>query len=304
MEFISQDQQQRDEVQNLKRVRAYDGQYPSLCVKLEPMPGIVIQPLRNLPVFVVGNTINRLEVRKVVDETIPDGNDIGRVYEEEFSVPVVWTVEIEDNRRVLTLSSAVRVISSGINLSVDIGVEIVADPSCAGRAIRRVGTAHSGTPFYLPLALALACERVEVFVKPSKGEYDWSTESVLTFVPIQASGYGSGSDHSLIDWSWKESFDSSCTIPCEPSRSNESNSQTLWLSLMSLPQVENTSRTKGAGLSRRTSPARGALISIAVDSGLTLRNLLPVNLQWEIGAFVGSGEIRYSGQLGSARASR
>ncbi len=291
MEVTSQDQQQRDEVQNLKRVRAYDGQYPSLCVKLEALPGIVIQPLSNLPVFVVGNTISRLEVRKVVDETILDGNDIDRVYGEEFSVPVVWTVEIEDNRRVLTLSSAVRVISSGINLSVDVGVEIVANASCAGRVIRHVGTAHSGTPFYLPLGLALACETVEVFVKPSEAEYDWSKESVLTFVPIQASGYGSVSDHSLIDWSWKETFDSSCTIPCEPSHSDASNSQTLWLSLMSLPHVENTSGTKGAGLSRRNSSSCGALISIAVDSGLTLRNLLPVDLQWEIGAFVGSGEI-------------
>lgn len=301
MDIIRQERQLKDEGDNVKRVRAYDGQYPSLSVTLESMPGIALEPLRNLPVFKVGNTIRRLQARKLHSETatLPNSKGTESISNVQFSVPVVWTVEIEDNRRILTLSSAVRVISSGVRLSVDIGICISLDKSIdtastamAGSTVQQVGKAESGAPFYLPVWLALRCEEVDVFIKPSGLDYGWSKQSVLSFVPIQSLGIDSSTDHVNTDWAWKETFDSSCAVPCERSPSRGvSGSNTLWLSCVSLPHVGGKGHGRSGKRSRKSQSLRldsEALISVAVDAGLTLRNLLPVNLQWELGAFDGS----------------
>ena len=295
MDVISQEQRLKDE-HLTKRVRAYDGQYPSLCVIFEAVPGIIIKPLRNLPVFKVGNTISRLEVRKHPDgaaTTLPNKDVDPTDGWTEFSVPVVWTVEIEDNRRILSLSSSVRIISSGLSLSIDVGIrnstrqeiETLYESSPVDTMVTEVGTAKSGSPFYLPLWLALKCQVVDVFVKPSKLRYGWCKESVLSFIPVQAAD----DDSSLIDWAWRENFESSCTLSCEPPSKDSLGSRTLWLSCISLPHVGGDIKSmKLPTKSLSTLEARGSLISIAVDAGLTIRNMLPVNLQWEVGTFESS----------------
>jgi len=302
MDVLSHDQRQKDDFHNTKRVRAYDGQFPSLCVNFEAVPGIVIKPLRNLPVFKVGNTISRLEVRKhhsEADAELSCRKAVDQMGSAEYSVPVVWTVEIEDNRRILTLSSAVRVISSGVSLSVDVGVrtsvrseDSVSTTSSASEvAIKEVGTAQSGSPFYLPLRLALRSEFVDVFVKPSGLDYSWSKKSILSFVPVESFDGDSSSGHSLTEWVWKETFDSSCSVSCNPPPDDMSGSRTLWLSCISLPHVGGEvqrKEAKRARTSRSVKETKGALISIAVDAGLTVRNMLPVNLQWEVVTFEGS----------------
>lgn len=310
MDVISHEEQLKDETQSVKRVRAYDGQYPSLCVILEAVPGVVVKPLRNLLVYKVGNTISRLEVRKLHNKTgavLSKEEGKGLIDDEEFSVPVVWTVEIEDNRRILTLSSAVRVISSGVSLSVDVGVctfaggkDVVAanfgpfgesdeeNTSAAWATINDVGTARSGSPFYLPLWLALKCEEVVIFVKPSGMDYDWSKKSILSFNPTRSfySALSSSSDHALTNWVWKETFESSCTVRCDPSSGHVrcSEVRTLWLSCISLPRVGEVGGSKDLKRTTKQS-AQDGMISIAVDAGLTMRNMLPVHLQWEVSAF-------------------
>jgi hypothetical protein len=288
MDVISKEQKLKSEAHNVKRVRAHDGQYPSLCVILEALPGLVVKPIRDLPVFKVGNSIRHLQVRKLQSDT-------------EYSVPVVWTVEIEDNRRILTLSSAVRVISSGVSLSVDVGVctSIDEDKSAVVSSkatfnIEKVGTARSGSPFYLPLWLELECINVDVFVKPSRADYSWSEQSILSFVPVQSFDSDFSSSPDLTEWMWNETFNSSCTVPCEPADKDILNVNTLWLSCVSLPHVGDELRIKDAKRSRRSrslNGGRGSLKSIAVDAGLTIRNMLPAKLQWELVAFEGSEAI-------------
>ncbi len=294
MDVISQEQRLKDE-SFTKRVRAYDGQYPSLCVIFEAVHGIAIKPLGNLPAFKVGNTIRRLEVLKRhsgAEPTQSSKEDDETDGYTEFSVPLVWTVEIEDNRRILTLSTSVRVISSGVSLSIDVGIrnssrqemETADKSSPVDTAITEVGTAKSGSPFYIPLWLALKCQVVDVFVKPSGLGYSWSQESVLSFIPIQAMGDKS----SLSDWEWKENFESSCSVSCDPPSRDVLGARTLWLSCVSLPHVGGDIKGKDVKKWREslyTSNARGALISIAVDAGLTIRNMLPAKLQWEVATF-------------------
>ena len=310
MDVISNDQHLNDEAQNVTRVRAYDGRYPSLCVILEAVPGVAIKPLRNLPVFKVGNTIRRLGLQKLHSETelaLSTREEEGSIDDAESSVPVVWTVEIEDNRRILTLSSAVRVISSGVSLTVDVGVllETSKENEREKSTITKVGTAQSGSPFYLPLPLALKCERVDVFVRPGGlGEYNWSNRNILSFTPTQSfdSTLSSSVGPSLTNWVWNETFELACTVPCEPSSGDvwESKLQTLWLSCISLPHVGDEIGSKNIKRSRNAQSALGgksALISIAIDAGLTIRNMLPVNLQWEVSAFGSSGIVPLDSSL-------
>lgn len=301
IDVVGQDQPANEEDHiGVKRVRTYEGQYPSLCVCFETVPGVAVMPLKNLPVFKVGSTVRRLDGQKLhggLSEISLDGGETSTNATVEFSVPVVWTVEVEDNRRILTLSSAVRVLSAGINIPTDIGVNLPNNSDRTAEGITRVGTAESGSPFYLPLWVALRREEVSVFIKPNGLEYNWSNKSILSFAAIRDVDAESTSDFTFDDdsyaesnlkagpksstnWTWKETFENSCSVPCEPcsDRKSSSDLRTLWFSCVSM-----TSRNEfGDPID---------LISVAVDAGLTLRNMLPVNLLWEVAAFQDSDDF-------------
>ena len=77
--------------------------------------------------------------------------------EKTYSVlTVVWTVELENNRRILTLSSTILVTSIGCSISVDVRVRI--DTGDADQKdsedIVKIGVAVPNAPFFYPYGFA------------------------------------------------------------------------------------------------------------------------------------------------------
>ena len=282
------------------KVRNYEGRFPSLTVAIQAVSGVSIDPIDDLQVFKVGSAVRHLCVRKEA------GGSFGSVDATNYSIPVVWKVELEDNRRILTLSSAVRVVSSGFDTPIEIGVQIgmgIDTEESSGQnklRIRAIGVARPGNPFYLPLWLALKLEAVSVYVRPSLEDdalYSWGKSSVLEFGPVLSlKDDSSDSKVDLSDigkWAWKETFKDLDFIRCDPLTEDLF---AVWLScfdssLRSPSSVVPSRRRQDKG-KHALSPSLVAeesneVISVTLDSGLTVRNMLPMDLDWEIAHAVG-----------------
>ena len=289
---ISGDQNERNsrvELQSTNRVRNYEGRFPCLLVAIQAVSGVSVDPLEDLEVYKVGSTVHHLTVRKEADDANSDGDST------VYSIPVVWKVEIEDNRRILTLSSAVRIVSTAFATSFEIGVQkcLVSSASNSESSIRSVGVSSPESPFYLPLWLALKLEAVRVFVRPKSTNaphFSWGRVNVLEFSPVLTSSLPDGeiplSD--LGKWAWKESFNGLVSIPCEPAGKDLF---TAWLSCFDAAQQAHMQtagsrrpRSRGKRNLVATGPREVAdeVISVSLDSGLTLRNMLPINVEWEV----------------------
>ena len=279
----------RVELQSANRVRNYEGRFPCLLVAIQAVSGVSVEPLEDLQVYKVGSSIHHLIVRKEEGDS-RRGRD-----STAYSVPVVWKVEIEDNRRILTLSSAVRIVSSAFGTSFEVGVQrgLGSDTCNSETEIRPVGVSSPESPFYLPLWLALKLETVRVFVRPKPSHspmLSWGRTNVLEFSPV-VSPSATDSELTLADmgeWTWKENFSGLVYIPCEPLGNDLS---TVWLSCFDAAQqahlqssVHGHPRTKAKGTTSLTDPREVAneVISVSLDSGLTLRNMLPINVEWEV----------------------
>lgn len=282
------------------KVRNYEGRFPSLTVAIQAVSGVSIDPIDDLQVFKVGSTVRHLCVRKEA------GGSFGSVDATNYSIPVVWKVELEDNRRILTLSSAVRVVSSGFDTPIEVGVQIGMNIETTGSSghnklrMRPIGVARPGSPFYLPLWLALKLEAVSVYVRPSvEGDalYSWGKSSVLEFGPVLSLNdkfSDSNVDSSDIGkWAWKETFKDLDFIRCDPLTEELF---AVWLSCF-----DSSLRSPISGVSSRRRQDKGKhalspfevaeesneVISVTLDSGLTVRNMLPMDLDWEIAHAVG-----------------
>jgi hypothetical protein len=282
------------------KVRNYEGRFPSLTVAIQAVSGVSIDPIDDLQVFKVGSAVRHLCVRKEA------GGSFGNVDATNYSIPVIWKVELEDNRRILTLSSAVRVVSSGFDTPIEIGAQIGMGIDTTGSSrqnklrIRAIGVARPGSPFYLPLWLALKLEAVSVYVRPSlKGDglYSWGKSSVLEFGPVlpvndESSDSKVGSSD-IGKWAWKETFKDLDFIRCDPLTEEHF---AVWLSCFDsslrspIPVVSSLhrqGREKHALSPSEVAEESNEVISVTLDSGLTVRNMLPMDLDWEIAHAVG-----------------
>lgn len=261
------------------KVRSYEGRYPDLSVAIQAVAGVTIEPLTDLQVFKVGSTIRYLIVKK---ETYAAGTEI-------HSIRVVWNVELEDNRRILTLSTAVRLVSSGLGIPAEVGVRrgTSRSESRSDASITSIGFASSNAPLYMPLWLALKLEPISICIRPASttsSDYEWSEDAVLQFGPkdkvdsrTDASSFGR--------WTWEETFQELSFVRCH-SQSFEKNS--VWFSVFGsspfagdgkstaqLPEQKKESR-------RRDESDLSDVLSITLDSSLTLRNMLPVDIDLEV----------------------
>jgi hypothetical protein len=262
------------------KVRSYEGRYPDLTVAIQAVAGVVVEPIVDLQVIKVGTTIRQLAVKK--DTTSLFGSDSAL-----YSIKVVWKVEIEDNRRVLTLSTAVRVLSSGFNMSVEVGVQkdVVggSEEDYVCQSTTTIGISRSDNPLYMPLWLALKLEPVSVFVRPcshSGGRYDWSKSSVLHF-GLAGSDESMGSSGQL-RWTWEQTFPDLTFICCNSGLDNSGSP--VWFSIYGSsssqsPQLDNRAENTGNAVRENNIDD---VLSITLDSSLTMRNLLPLAIEWEV----------------------
>lgn len=268
------------------KVRSYEGRYPDLTVAIQAVAGVSVEPIVDLQVFKVGTTIRHLAVKK--DIATEDDSDSTL-----YSIKVVWKVEIQDNRRILTLSTAVRVVSSGFNMSVEVGVrqdrDDRGDADSSYHPTTVIGIARSDNPLYMPLWLALKLEPVSVYVRPlspSGERSSWSKSSVLHFGP--AVGGISGPDCNSFGssgqrrWTWEQTFLDLTFICCNSGLNDSGNS--VWFSVYGASSSQCPPLNKRVESTDRNVREKSVdeVLTVTLDSGLTMRNLLPLAIEWEV----------------------
>jgi len=125
----------RNAQEAVKRVRReYDGRFPRLAISLDGSPyDVSLDLVNDLPVVKVGKSLRRLRVRqkgKTLEGTVQ-------------YILVLWNVELENNRRVLTVSSAVSIASVGCGVPIEVGIKHYAS------------SAQAGSPATAPAAMTL-----------------------------------------------------------------------------------------------------------------------------------------------------
>ena len=265
-----------------KKVRIYDGQFPLLSLSFEPIKqDISLAILKDMSVVKIGKTLRRLRTRKYNKEN--DSFDFAYVM-------ILWTVELENNRRIITVSSAICISSPSCGLPIEIGVkrhdgfnqnseESAEDKGAfVHNQISPIGISTSRDPFYLPLWIELSCEKAEIYIRPSSSFavtemdiFQWCSKRILLF------------DRRNMDWDVEDSQHNVC---CRLNPNFEDNYfQPVWLSYSCLRDESNERRDIRYGKSEKyeyvQSPQVESL-SIRIFSNLSLRNVVPEDIEWEI----------------------
>jgi len=303
--------------ESLKRVRReYDGRFPRLAVSLDGSPYEVSLGLVNdLPVVKVGKSLRRLRVRQKNKTTESTAQYI----------LVLWNVELENNRRVLTISSAVSVASVGCGVPLEVGIKHYASTvtrggkygidaggddaavkvdgaSCSRKSaafdsVRSIGIACPGSPCFLPLWLDLQFEVASVFVRPASYDmnksgaclYTWSTSSILDF--------RQWSDKEKVLWGWKDRVGSG-VVRCGPTLTSKGEVLPACLSFScarsnnavdgNIPPTRTSSNFESTEAIDRDSRDAMESICVVIGATLSLRNMLPTAIEWEVSNRLGS----------------
>lgn len=270
----------------VNKVRNYEGCFPSLTIAIQAVSGVSIDPLEDLQVYKVGSSVHHLTVRKDVHE-----EKSGNFDDIEYSIPVVWKVEIKDNRRVLTLSTAVRVVTTAFSTHMEIGVQRIPyheQDKDVPQDISSIGIVRPDSPFYLPLWLALKLEAVNIFVRPQGDgapRFDWGRSSILRFAPLLSIGENVRNCEGIGTWVWEENFEELDYVRCDSLFSGDA--QPIWLAVFSGSSTNGAeqilrSKTKKPVSSMDFEEEHHEVISVTLDSNVTLRNLLPMSIDWQL----------------------
>lgn len=311
---------------NSSLVRAYGDANPFLSISIDPSIGIS-DLLMDLPVMKVGQFFRRLKMHNV-----EAGND----------QPILrWSVEIDNNRRLLTLSGSIMVESviSGVPIEVGVkatsvnpnAVEIKRGVSCATSDkvcdnVVSVGVARPGLPCFLPIWL-YRCQAVTVHVRPlinqalscSDGEespFMWSTKHVLEYVKENRKAIvdkANALQQKVTGWRWQHSGppllaeSEAKSVSCRP-RCSSMLSAFLYYYIDAYEPGKSASVSASKmskSFTKDDIEGVASMISVSIGSTLTIRNLLPVEVEWEVaGSALSVGKMQRNILLDSSASRR
>lgn len=251
-----------------RRFRKYDGQFPAVEIDLEfdavgtasflDFQGICADPIGELPTDKVGSTVRLVRLYR----TQADGTVISQ------QIKVVWAVELEENRRVLILSSAAIVKSFGCGRPFEVGVRFPDDPD---GQITTIGTTANNNTYHLPIWVESCFCPVDIVVRPSTANHNWSTFPVLCLVE----NYWSA-DATEVYYKWATEMMAStlggvsCSLNTE---GDQTHHHPVWLTCT----FDNTS-----GQKNESQHESEATTTVTIWPALTIRNLLPCGVEWEV----------------------
>jgi hypothetical protein len=271
MEIVVRDHEKgaavESDISTSKKVRSYDGRFPPLAVWIETSEGINIEPLLDLQVSRVGTFVREL---KITNCNV-DG------HAEVVVIPLLWRVELDDNRRILTLSSAVQISSLAVGLSIDLGFTRIRGKTRES-PVEVLCTINPGESFFLPIWMSLGLEERHIYVRPnspsSQFAFGWGNAGILVYECKAVQ-----SPH----WIFRES---AASIRCCTPQTPRYKVDVIWLSCLNVPFAIDSHKgnyLKGSSEKRRDG-SRNVLgvVHVAVDACITLRNMLPIPLCWEV----------------------
>lgn len=160
---------------------------------------------------------------------------------------VTWLVDQENEEKtVVTLGSALHIVSLSLTSTFELGIEtgVCENKLYDDTLVNSIGTVRFGTPFYLPLWLGFRQTAWRCSIKPihSAGDY--------RFAPL----FESAPDGTI-----NFSFHSKKHIECRAKREDTSS---MWLAAVHEQDDE--------------------IFAISVDCSLSVCNLLPTDIEWEV----------------------
>ncbi len=262
---------------NGNKIRTYDGQFPLLSVSLQCPNASRVEIAKDLSVVKIGKKLRRLKVQK----------DTG-INTEEGHINVVWSVELEHNRRIITISSAVTLASSKCSIPIEIGIKLWDDDAIydyKNEGIKSIGFAAPDRSCYLPLWIDVCFQRAEIFVRPKSNSrsYLWSSQNILEFKCAHTNkSLGGALDRKT--WKWIVTG-ANGSIICY---SSDTHNQNLTLSPAWFffeyhhGGLDMSDNPKNSGIPIEDEESDFNMISVNIFSSLSIRNILPESVEWEV----------------------
>jgi len=253
-----------------RRMGRYDGHFPT--VDIEPYFGgldtacstanecwkdVHANPVTDLPTGKVGTTLRSVRIWKKKGDSILSQQ-----------ILVYWEVKLEENRRVLILSSATNIKVFGSMSAIEVGVRFSNDDNGVSGEIATVGTT-SQEGIFLPLWVESCFRSVEVFIRPLVMDagaciYTWSTFPILCL----------NSDGFEVGCNWiAESVLSSGGVSCPLNRLEDQHIYNpVWLQCSYSYDSLNGSGSSPSSVQQHDNHV---LTSVTIWSAITIRNMLP-----------------------------
>lgn len=222
---------------NESRFSRYDGRFPKLDIELDLKAAthiganIFAEPIKSLPTDKVGRSMQRAFVWQERGDSVVSTH-----------VDLMWTVELEENRRMLTLSSAVGVHMYGCGPDIEVGVRL---NNGGSTNIHSVGCTSIGSIYYLPVWVESCFCNVSVFIRPvtnigadsyrMKSTHEWSSYPVLELFETETSVnqevyFASNTDSIEVHYEWVTNVDSLGGVHCALGMiDHESLHQPVWM---------------------------------------------------------------------------
>ena len=209
---------------NGSRFARYDGHFPTLDIVLkfegnaasQMGKNIFAEPIGNLQTDKVGRSMHRVFIWQ------EDGDCVVSTH-----IHLAWTVELEENRRVLTLSSATFVNVHGCGPAIEVGARLSKSDGSTNSIIS-VGYTRHGS-FCLPVWVESCFCNVAVFIRPvvnvgegstnGKSIHEWSSSPVLELLETETSddqevSFASNTGAIDVHYKWVTKIDSLGGVHC------------------------------------------------------------------------------------------
>ncbi len=208
---------------NESRFARYDGHFPTLDIVLkfegdaasQMGKNIFAEPIGNLQTDKVGRSMHRVFIWQ------EDGGCVVSTH-----IDLAWTVELEENRRILTLSSATFVNIHGCGPAIEVGARLSKSEGSTNPIIS-VGYSRHGS-FCLPVWVESCFCNVAVFIRPvtnvgersnGKSIHEWSSSPVLELLDTEPSvdqevSFASNTGAIEVHYKWVTKIDSLGGVHC------------------------------------------------------------------------------------------
>lgn len=270
--------QEVDQSQSESRFTRYDGRFPALDIQLG-FDGIAES-------HIVGT---RLYAEKI--EGLPT-DKVGRTMQRVFfweeggvavstHIDLVWTVELEENRRILTLSSSTGINVYGCGPNIEVGVRL--SKSGDSTNIHSVGCTQNGCMILPVWAEACFCS-VAVFIRPvgasGASVHEWSSSPVLELLKNETSvdqdqevSFASNTGAIEVHYKWVTKMDSLGGVECALGNNQyQSLHRPVWLQCTYTEErIENALDIVLDGFHRIGS----CIKTVTVWPSISIRNMLP-----------------------------
>ena len=271
------DDDQNTREMNDSRFTRYDGHFPTLDVVLNfegsrashARKHSFAEPIGNLLTDRVSRSLQRVFIWQQCDDSILSSH-----------IDLVWSVELEENRKILTLSSATYINIHGCGPDIEVGARILESEGTINPIIF-LGRTKCGS-FCLPVWAESCFCKVAIFIRPvaingSESIHEWSSSPVLELVETGSSddqevSYASRTGAIEVQNNWVTSVDTSGGVHCNlRDETSESLQQQVWLQCTYNEEaIENNSLD-----ALLDNFQGGSCKTVTIWPSISIRNMLP-----------------------------